>query len=125
MPYNAPRPCRRKGCSQVTTHRTGFCEQHRKQEYIKDYHKRKDRGVIDSIYSSARWRKLRQEHLNDEPYCRHCARRGVVTVGTVVDHIVAINNGGGRWDEHNLQTLCVRCHNSKTNDERAGENSKR
>lgn len=31
-----------------------------------------------------------------------------------VDHKVAIVNGGGEWDESNLQVLCKDCHKKKT-----------
>jgi hypothetical protein len=31
------------------------------------------------------------------------------------DHIVAVKNGGGLTGLENFQTLCVRCHRSKTN----------
>ena len=32
---------------------------------------------------------------------------------TIVDHIIAKRRGGSN-DEHNLQPLCVACHNHKT-----------
>ncbi len=36
-----------------------------------------------------------------------------------VDHIVAVSNGGGEFDEMNIQVLCVPCHKIKTAKDRA------
>ena len=38
--------------------------------------------------------------------CRACMEEGKVTLGLVTDHIVPISQGGERWDDANLQTLC-------------------
>ncbi|HSX11537.1 MAG TPA: HNH endonuclease signature motif containing protein [Chlamydiales bacterium] len=59
-------------------------------------------------------------HRAAEPLCRKCKERGVITAGTLVDHIVAIRDGGAEWDEDNLQTLCDRCHQVKRQVEKNG-----
>ena len=60
-----------------------------------------------------------------EPFCRECARRGVRTWATVVDHVVPHR---GDWqlfiDPANHQSLCERCHNRKTAREMAEERKK-
>lgn len=38
----------------------------------------------------------------------------MTTKGDCVDHIQPLEQGGGQWDIKNLQTLCFRCHNTKT-----------
>ena len=73
----------------------------------------------NSFYQSMAWRDARNRHIRLEPLCRICKR-----AGKVVDHIQPINaagaydtQGGVYGDplaESNLQTLCERCHNSKS-----------
>lgn len=80
-------------------------------------HKKPKKQRHDPFYDTARWRRLTKSHRRDEPLCRQCRKHGIVTPGTLVDHIVAMLDGGEPWDENNLQTLCDRCHQVK----RAGE----
>lgn len=54
---------------------------------------------------------IRPQQMRDEPLCRHCAQRGIVTAGQCVDHI---DNDSGNNDPSNLQTLCNECHGRKT-----------
>jgi Restriction endonuclease len=65
------------------------------------------------FYSSYEWTMKSREHRQHEPLCRECKARGKVIPGTLVDHIIPIENGGDRWDDRNLQTLCDPCHNRK------------
>jgi 5-methylcytosine-specific restriction protein A len=66
------------------------------------------------------WTKIRQGVLAEEPNCRVCGARA-----TFVDHI--INRAeGGTHDRANLQPLCARCHQFKTQEEaRRGQRRKR
>jgi 5-methylcytosine-specific restriction protein A len=58
---------------------------------------------------------LRPAQLLREPFCRECARRGIRTVATDVDHI---RDHKGDWalfiDRENLESLCHGCHSRKT-----------
>lgn len=69
------------------------------------------------IYSSARWRNLRNQFIKHNPLCAHCKVDDIITPGDMVDHIVEIEDGGEIWDVDNLQTLCNSCHNKKTGNE--------
>ena len=60
------------------------------------------------IYKSARWKRLREDYLTENPYCE-CER-----LATVVDHKIPIKNGGAIWEWSNLQSMCRYCHNRKT-----------
>lgn len=60
------------------------------------------------IYKSARWRRVREIILSENPIC------GCGKVATVVDHIKPIREGGSVWSGTNLQSMCQSCHNSKT-----------
>lgn len=66
------------------------------------------------IYKSARWRRVREIVLSEDPYCKECKRNGKRTPATIVDHIKPIREGGEVWDGDNLQGLCQSCHNKKT-----------
>lgn len=67
-----------------------------------------------SFYQSQQWRRVRALFLAQFPLCSDCSKRGMVVAARVVDHIVPINEGGARYDYHNLQGLCDRCHNRKS-----------
>jgi 5-methylcytosine-specific restriction endonuclease McrA len=69
------------------------------------------------IYSSNRWKVLRNELRKEKPYCEHC---GVTAKQKrlMVDHIKEIRDGGAPFDKANLQVLCDSCHASKTQKER-------
>lgn len=77
-----------------------------------------ERGVYavamgSSLYSTRRWLALRAQHLRREPLCRFCVQQGLVTVGTIVDHIRPHRgNVEMFFDDGNLQTLCTPHHNS-------------
>lgn len=68
----------------------------------------------NDFYNSWPWRKLRKRFLESNPLCVYCNKAGIVSVATVVDHIIPINKGGERLNEQNLQPLCEHHHNSKS-----------
>lgn len=68
---------------------------------------------------------LRPSQLMAEPWCRACAKRGVRTRATVVDHITPHRGDWARFtDRGNLQSLCKSCHDRKTALEMAEETRK-
>jgi len=74
----------------------------------------------DPFYTSAAWRKLRNQYIATQPICEHCKQAGNYKPAKVVDHIMPRKNRPDLeldWD--NLQSLCQRCHQQKT----AKENS--
>ena len=73
-----------------------------------------------TFYHSVAWRALRGKYIKENPLCAECKRLGVITPGTVIDHIVPIRKGGAALDERNLQTLCTRHHAIKTGKEQHG-----
>lgn len=74
----------------------------------------------DKRYNSARWKRLRLLVLRDSPLCANCHANHRIEPAKVVDHIVRVRDGGEFWDIDNLQTLCQRCHNSKSGRESHG-----
>jgi 5-methylcytosine-specific restriction endonuclease McrA len=75
----------------------------------------------DSLYGR-RWRKVRAAHLRNNPLCAYCARQGLTTLATVVDHIKPHRGDPALfWDETNWQSLCQPCHDSiKQAEEKSG-----
>lgn len=72
------------------------------------------------IYNSANWQRLRKRKLATTPICEVCEKAGVLTPATVVDHITAMTKGGHAFPQlSELMSMCVACHNSKTNVERS------
>lgn len=64
------------------------------------------------------WQKLRKAMLAQEPLCRTCQARGMVTAATELDHIVP-KAQGGTDDPGNLAPICTPCHKDKTAHESA------
>lgn len=114
------RPCRHPGCPALT--REGYCPKHKPKRA-----ERRASAEYHGWYSLPVWTDdLRPAQLLREPWCRECARHGVRTRATVVDHVTPHR---GDWqmfiDPANHQSLCERCHNRKTARERAEERRKR
>lgn len=126
MPTKPKTFCRHPGCGTLLAE-SGYCTLHKplhdkfiRADYSAD---RKDRQVF---YVSAKWRRLRARHLHSEPLCRRCKSDGRFVQATVVDHIFRFVNTADPLaiDPSNLQSLCDRCHNSKSAKERAQGGSK-
>lgn len=113
MPYKSKTPCCWPGCG-ATTH-SRYCDKHTKQhrrEY--DQHRATYNPEHHQFYNGARWRKVRAIQLHKQPLCEHCLENNRVTLANVVDHKTPRSQGGSDYDSNNLQSLCTRCHNSKT-----------
>ncbi|NEU68332.1 HNH endonuclease [Spirosoma agri] len=70
------------------------------------------------IYGSSRWKRTSKNHLRAHPFCVHCEAAGKLTVATITDHIRSINQGGEPWDPENYNSLCLKCHQTKSAKER-------
>ena len=102
------RPCRHPGCGQLT--RDGWCAKHKPQKA------RRESAAWHAWYDKPIWRnRLRPAQLLREPFCRECARHGIRTPASVVDHVVPFR---GDWalfvDAANHQSLCKHHHDAKT-----------
>jgi 5-methylcytosine-specific restriction protein A len=56
---------------------------------------------------------MRERVLREEPLCRECDAKGLVTATTTADHIIPLAEGG-TGDRENMQGLCAPCHTAKT-----------
>lgn len=105
------RPCRHPGCTALVS--GGYCETHKPRD--------SDRRSAEAkawhwMYLTPEWTDdLRPTQLLNEPWCCECAKRGIRTRATDVDHVEPHN---GDWelftDRSNLQSLCHSCHSRKT-----------
>ena len=113
------RPCRHPGCAALT--REGYCDKHKPKPAA-----RKASAEYHGWYNLRAWTDdLRPAQLLREPWCRACARRGVRTRATVVDHITPHRGDWQRFiDPANHQSLCKHCHDRKTALEQAEERRK-
>lgn len=113
-------PCIEYGCPTLT--RDTRCDLHQKaQRQVSDT----KTGDERAFYGSARWQKLRARFRARNPLCAECDRNGRVTPMNVVDHIVAMRDGGDPWDWANLQPLCTPCHQVKRGQERNARQARR
>ena len=117
------RPCRYPGCTELVP--DGYCDTHRPARAVDQ--RSSDAAAWHRLYKTETWRVLRNMQLAKEPWCCACARLGLRTPATDVDHIV---DHRGDWslfsDPGNLQSLCHSHHSQKTATTiRSRRNSKR
>lgn len=106
MPWAPKTPCAAPGCTELTHGR--LCPRHEAERKARLDARR---GSAAKRGYDARWRKIRQQVLNEEPLCRFCLEAGRVTSATDVDHI----DGNPRNnDRSNLRPLCHECHSRRT-----------
>ena len=73
---------------------------------------------FNSWYCNRRWRRRRAHQLRVAPLCEECRKRGLVEAATIVDHVVSHRGDKNAFWTGALQSLCARCHDLKTKDER-------
>jgi len=110
-------PCRQYRCPNLTTRKDkGYCDEHSNQR--SNWTKRPDRtGSTTKRGYGHVWRKIRAQVLERDAYlCVACKQAGRFVPATDVDHIMPKSKGG--TDElENLQSLCKKCHRTKTANE--------
>lgn len=122
--------CHHAGCRQLIDYDETYCDKHKSDNH--KYTSVKELKAAEpfyDLYHSTRWRRTSQLYRKDNPLCEQCLRdkdcnkTTIVRLGTSVDHIVALKDGGNPWDWNNLQTLCALHHNRKTKLENERRNS--
>lgn len=89
-----------------------LCKEKRDKQRDKEYKRNEE---SNTIYQSARWRKIRQEVIVRDLFkCVKCGKTiGIKPKDHAVDHIIPLTKGGKPFDKSNLQTLCTFCHGEK------------
>jgi hypothetical protein len=72
----------------------------------------RERGPLEHLYGSARWKRIRAYVLRIHPLCKFCLDWGIVTPATTVDHIEPHRGDINKFwcHEDGLQSLCHQCH---------------
>lgn len=65
------------------------------------------------FYQQKKWRDLREQvFLEANGLCEECLKKGIITEGREIHHIVPIEKDWSkRFDRNNLICLCPSCHN--------------
>jgi 5-methylcytosine-specific restriction protein A len=114
MPKRPKKPCAYPGCPNLVKPGERYCEEHRKL-VNRGYKRERDDKEIQKIYSSKRWKKVREMKMKQcGGLCELCLKEGRIVKADVVDHIIEIKDGGCIYCLDNLQCLCHSCHNKKT-----------
>ena len=76
---------------------------------------------MSNLYGHS-WRQIRARRLQHFPLCAFCAKRGIITPATVVDHVIPHRGDEALfYDTSNLQSLCKPCHDgAKQQQEKSG-----
>jgi 5-methylcytosine-specific restriction protein A len=121
MPSTSLRPCAQPRCPTLTT--TGRCPAHQKERQRQADQRRGTAQARGYDYRwalfSAAWRKrfpVCGMRADGQVHVEHsaCAQQGrLTTVDLVTDHITPLAQGGAKFDEANLQTLCLACNTRK------------
>ena len=75
---------------------------------------------VARLYSTAAWRRRRDQQLRAERLCRACRKEQRVTEATVADHIERATDEHSFWTGP-LQSLCATHHASKRQAESNGK----
>ena len=121
-PYRPMRPCSYINCPELIPGGETYCTTHRELKREESYKRRTVDKAQQKFYKSAYWKRLRALVLSEEPLCRHCYNKNIITVATEVDHI------DGNWrnnDRANTCPLCKVCHSRKTAKEQGAFGNKK
>lgn len=108
MPSRLPTPCAHPGCPHLTFG-TSRCAYHQVSQRPPQ---RDTRPSSSKRGYGAEWQRIRLRVLAEEPFCRVCGLKA-----KIVDHI---DGNAANVARSNLQAMCQRCHNRKTNRENGG-----
>jgi len=74
-----------------------------------------------TLWGTRRWKRVRKQHLQQNPLCAFCLAGGRYTPATVVDHVVPHHLETNAFWLGELQSLCKFHHDtSKAEQERRG-----
>ncbi len=111
MPKKPLKPCSYPGCPELVENQ--YCDVHMKKRN-NEYNRYARDEFSKNFYNTPAWRLARKKQLDSNPFCFECLKKGKRSKATIVDHVVAIKQGGDRFNPINLQSLCWSCHSRKS-----------
>jgi len=99
MPTKPLKPCCCNDCPNLTNKK--YCDKHKHLNRKKSKH-----------YNS-NWRRIRNNFLKINPFCKECYKNNKLTPANEVHHIIPVYEGGTN-DYENLMALCKSCHSKIT-----------
>lgn len=120
--------CDHVGCQKLVPYNERYCSRHKKQ-FLKRRKENPSYGwnsktrkeiysKYQKFYKSAQWRHLSRLFREKHPLCAECLKHGRYTQAKNVDHIIPIRvDWSKRFDEENLQSLCIACHKKKSQED--------
>lgn len=112
--YKPLRKCAHPGCNRLTA--DGYCPEHKPASGWRTGGATKPSAKWHYLYTDPRygWVQRRTRHLLAEPFCRECAKQGIRTYATDVDHVIPHKGNPELFLHGELQSLCHACHARKT-----------
>lgn len=105
------RICKKSGCGRTCEENKQYCYVHKELEgKAKVFTRRGKSSEWHYLYSTARWKRLSKDFLQQYPNCFVCGKPATIT-----DHITP-HRGNAElfFNEDNLQPMCWSCHSRKT-----------
>lgn len=82
-----------------------------------EYDVNKENDNYHYVYNTGRWRKLRLNFLMNNPLCKRCLDKGIISSAVEAHHIIPLSSAKDidrkleiGFDENNLEGLCKECH---------------
>lgn len=107
MPMKPLRPCAHHGCNQLVT--SGYCDAHKKQ--VKKQYDDKRLSASERGYDT-QWQRFREIYMRGHPLCVMCESKGYIVKADLIHHEKPLNEGGDKYADDNLMSLCNDCHES-------------
>jgi len=111
MPGRSQRCCSYPGCRILTDGKLSRCPLHVEKAW------QKTGKQTERVFKGDTLQRMRMELFRRNPLCVSCETHGRVTLATQRDHIIPLAEGGADTVE-NTQGLCVKCHDTKSLEER-------
>jgi 5-methylcytosine-specific restriction protein A len=100
--------CNHPGCSRLIDIGERYCTEHAAREKRKPFEGANRSNA--SLYNTAKWRKLRNKILREQPYCYKCGI-GKNETSLQVHHVIEPRGDEALfYDESNLLPVCESCH---------------
>jgi 5-methylcytosine-specific restriction protein A len=108
--------CGHPGCARLADSGERYCREHTREPASAEPFRNALRANA-SLYNTARWKKLRNKKIKENPYCAKCGAGERLEV----HHLVPPRgNGELFFDEGNMIVVCESCHRIITNGEIRG-----